>query len=205
VGYQRKEPIILSPLRLLSWLLALFVIGVPAAAVAVFVLAVTGSPGSCEDEARPISVAPELATAFQLEWDRFNDTLDAGQESTVVLSESEVTSRARVWVDEHDVPVSNLLICFSVDSGTASGTVDVPFFPGDVDVLIWGTVDLRGEHPDIEIVELDVGNMPGPLTGLVEGFIEALINDQEEELELALEHDYGITFRDGDVSVGGQP
>lgn len=185
--------------------MALFVIGVPLAAVGLFLLAVTGSPGSCEDEARPISDTPELAIAFQLKWNRFNDTLAAGQESTVVLSESELTSRARVWVEARDVPVSDLLICFSVDSGAASGKVDVPFFPGDVDVLIRGTVDLRGEHPDIEIDELEVGTLPGPLTGLVEGFIESLINDQEEELELALEHDYGITFGEGDITIGGQP
>ena len=185
-------------------MLALFVIGVPLAAVGLFILAVSGSPGSCENEERPILDTAERAIVFQLKWDRFNDTLDAGQESAVVLSESEVTSRARLWVDEQDVPVSDLLICFSVEGGAASGQVDVPFFPGDVDVLIRGTVDLRGEHPDIEIDELEVGNLPGPLTGLVEGFIEALINDQEEELELP-EHDYGITFGEGDITIGGQP
>ena len=177
----------------------------PLAAVSLFLLAVTGSPGSCENEARPISVSTDLGIVFQLKWDRFNDTLAAAQESTVVLSESEVTSRARLWVDKQDVPVSDLLICFSVDSGVASGKVDVPFFPGDVDVLIRGTVDLRGEHLNIEIDELEVGKLPGPLTGLVEGFIETLINDQEEELELGLEHDYGITFGEGDVTIGGQP
>lgn len=176
----------------------------PSAAVGLFFLAVSGGPGSCEDEARPISDALEPAIAFQLKWDRFNDTLDAGQESAIVLSESEVTARARLWVDEHDVPVSDLLICFRIEGGAASGEVDVPFFPGDVDVLIRGTVDLRGEHPNIEIDELEVGNLPGPLTGLVEGFIEALINDQEEELELP-EHDYGITFGEGDITIGGQP
>ena len=177
----------------------------PLAAVGLFLLTVTGSPGSCENEERPILDTTDLGIVFQLKWDRFNDTLDAGQESTVVLSESEVTSRARLWVDEQDVSVSDLLICFSVDSAAASGKVDVPFFPGDVDVLIRGTVDLRGEHPDIEIDEIKVGNLPGPLTGLVEGFIETLINDQEEELELALEHDYGITFGEGDITIGGQP
>lgn len=190
-------------LRLLSWLFPIIVIGAPLVAVALFLMAILGNPGSCEDEERPISDTLESAVAFQLKWDRLNDTLDAGQVSTFVFSESEVTSRARLWVDERDVPVSDLFVCFSTEGGAASGQVDVPFIPGDVDVLIRGTVNLRGERPEVEIDEIEVGSLPGPLANLVKGFIDALIDDQEEEL--GLDHDYGVAFGEGEVTIGGQP
>jgi hypothetical protein len=190
-------------LRLLSWLFPIIVIGAPLVAVVLFSMAILGSPGSCEDEERPISDTLESAVAFQLKWDRLGDVLDAGQVSTFVFSESEVTSRARLWVDEHDVPVSDLFICFSTEGGAASGQVDVPFFPGDVDVLIRGTVDLRGERPEVQIDEIEVGSLPGPLANLVKSFIDALIDDQEEEL--GLDHDYGLAFGEGEVTISGQP
>lgn len=194
---------ILRPLRLLVWLLPLIVVGAPLAAVALFLLAIIGSPGSCETEGRPISYEPLRAVSFQQKWDQFNATLDAGQLSTVVLDESEATSRTRLWVEEHDVPVSDLFLCFSAEGGSVSGKVDVPFFPGDVDVLIRGTMDLTGEHPEAEIEEIEVGSLPGPLTDLVKGFVDDLIENQTEEIELA--HDYGVTFGEGEVTISGQP
>ncbi len=190
-------------LRLLSWLFPIIVIGAPLVAVVLFSMAILGNPGSCEDEERPISDTLESAVAFQLKWDRLGDALDAGQVSTFVFSESEVTSRARLWVDEHDVPVSDLFICFSTEGGAASGQVDMPFFPGDVDVLIRGTVDLRGERLEVQIDEIEVGSLPGPLANLVKSFINALIDDQEEEL--GLDHGYGVAFGEGEVTIGGQP
>ena len=190
-------------LRLLSWLFPIIVIGAPLVAVVLFLLAILGNPGSCEDEEHPISYSNRAALAFQLKWNRMNDVLDTGQESTFVFSESEVTSRARLWVDEHDVPVSDLYVCFSTEGGAASGQVDVPFIPGDVDMLIRGTVDLRGERPEVQIDEIEVGSLPGPLANLVKGFIDALIDDQEEEL--GLDHDYGLAFGEGEVTIGGQP
>ena len=194
---------IFRPLRLLSWLLALIVLGVPLAAVAFFLLAIVGSPGSCEDEERPISVMPELAASFQRKLDQLNATLDAGRVATVVFAEGEVASRGRLWVEEHDVPVSDLLICFSAEGGAMSGKVDVPFFPGDVDVLIRGTLDLTGEHPEAQIDDFEVGGLPGPLTDLVKAFVDDLIEDQTNEIEL--DHDYGIAFEEGEVTTSGQP
>lgn len=193
----------LRPLRLLAWLLPLIVVGAPLAAVALFLLAITGSPGSCEDEERPISHSEELAASFQETWDQLNATLDAGQVSTVIFDEGEATSRARRWVEEHDVPVSQLFLCFSADGGSASGKVDVPFFPGDIDVVIRGTLDLRGEHPEAVIEEIEVGRLPGPFTSLVKGFVDELIDDQTEGLEL--HHDYGMTFGEGELTISGQP
>lgn len=193
---------IFGPLRLVSLLISLVVIGVPLAAVGLFLLAVLGSPGSCEAEDRPIGVNDLVAASFQLKWDELDATLDSGRSSSAVFSESEATSRARLWVDEDDVPVSDLLICFNEEGGAISGSVDVPLLP-NIDVLIRGTLDLTGDHPEPVIHELDVGGLPGPLTNLAKDFINGLIEDETEKIELR--HDYGVIFGEGGVAVGGQP
>lgn len=194
---------IFSPLRLISWVFGLLVIGIPLAVIALFVVAITGSPGSCEAEGRPISFATSQALSFQQKWDQMSATLDAGSVSTIILDEQEVTSRARLWVEEANVPVSDLIVCFTVDGGAASGKIDIPFFPGDVDVLIRATVDLRGEHPEITIEELDMGGLPSLLTDVVKGRITSLIEDQAEKITLS--HDYGLSFDEGVVTASGQP
>lgn len=183
--------------------MAVVVVGAPLLAVVLFFMAVVGSPGSCETEDRPISYSPLLAASFQEKWDQLDDTLDAGQESSVVLNEGEATSRAQLWVEEHDVPVSDLLFCFSAEGGSASAKLDVPFFPGDVDVLVRGTMDLTGEHPEAEIEEIEAGGLPGRFTDLVEGFVNGLIEDQTEEITLT--HDYNVAFGEGEVAVSGGP
>jgi hypothetical protein len=196
--------LLFTPWRIVGMLLGLVVIGIPLLAVISFLLAVTGGPGTCEVEGRPIEGSAAEAASFQQKWDQLDGTLDAGQPSTASFTEEEVTGRARQWVDEHDVPVKELVVCFSGDDGGAAyGKVDVPFFPGDVDVLVRGTMDLTGEHPDAQIDDLDVGNLPGPLTGLVETFINTLIDDQANDIELT--HDFGVSFADGAVTVNGQP
>lgn len=194
---------IFTPLRLISWFLGLLIIGIPLAAIALFVVALTGSPGSCADEGRPISFQAPQALSFQQKWDQMSTTLDAGSPSTINLDEQEVTSRARLWVDEADVPVSDLVICFTADGGAASGKVEIPLFPGDLDVLVRGTVDLRGEHPEITIEELDIGGLPSLLTDVVKGQITGLIEDQAEKITLS--HDYGLSFDEGIVTASGQP
>ena len=194
---------IFSPLRLISWFLSLLVIGIPLAAIALFVVAITGSPGSCEAEGQPISFQTSQALSFQEKWDQMSATLDAGSVSTIIMDEQEVTSRARLWVEEADVPVSDLVICFTVDGGAASGKFDIPFFPGDLDVLVRASVELRGEHPEITIEELDMGGLPRLLTDVVKGQITSLIEDQAEKLTLS--HDYGLSFDDGIVTASGQP
>ena len=193
----------LNPFRLISWLLALLIIGVPLTIIAFFRLVLAGSPCSCEAEDRPITYDALRAVSFQEKWGQLDDALNADQLSAAVFDESEATSRARIWADEHDVPVSDLYLCFSPEGGAISGKVDIPFFPGDVDVLIRGTMDLTGERPEFVVEEIEVGRLPGPLTDLVEGFINNLIDDQTEDLELS--HDYGLTFGEGEVTVSGQP
>ena len=194
---------LISPLRLLVWFLAFVVIATPVAAVILFLLAITGSPGSCRSDDRPIAVSPELAAALQAKLDQLDASLDAGQVSTIVFDESEATSRARQWADEHEVPVSDVYVCFDVDRGSASGKVDAPFLPGDVDVLIRGRLDLTGVRPELKIDEIKAGGLPGPLTGLMKGFINDLVDNETEDI--VLEHDYGLAFGDGEATINGQP
>ena len=194
---------ILSPWRLVSWLLTLIVFGLPLAAAVLFVMAILGNPGTCEAEEQSIAHSPALATSFQEKWDRLNTVLAFGSEASITLSEAEVTSRAEQWVIERDVPVSDLVICFSMEGGAASGQVDVPFFPLDVDVLIRWTVDMTGETLKVEIEDIEVGGLPGPVADLVENFIDDLIDDQEEQL--GLDFSYGVAFSDGEATISGQP
>jgi len=194
---------IIRPLRLLALLLAFIVIGAPLAALVLLILAVTGSPGSCLPGDRTITISPERAASFQAKWDQLDATLDAGQVSTIVFDDSEATSRARQWIDEHDLPASDVYLCFEAQRGSASGKVDVPFFPGDVDVLIRGTINLTGEHPKIEIDDIEAGGLPGPLTDLMQGFVTGLVDDESNDL--ALDHDYGIAFADSEATISGQP
>lgn len=197
---------IASPIRLFRLISAFFslaVVAVLAATVALFVVALTGDPGSCADANRPISPRPADAAAFQQKWERLNDTLNAGQVSSTTFTENEVTARARQWGRDHQVPVTELFVCFTVEGGAASGKVDVPFFPGDVDVLVRGAVDLRGERPKVVIEDIEMGGLPGPLADLLKGRIDSLIEDQTEDLDLT--HDYGVSFADGAITVSGQP
>lgn len=192
-----------NPLRLIAWLLAAVVIGAPLAGLALFLTAILGGPGPCESDGRVIAFTPEAAVSFQQKWDGLNATLDAGQAASAVFDESEATSRARQWVEEHDVPVSDLLICFNDDGASASAKVDVPLLPGDFDVLVRGTLIMTDEHAQADLDEVEVGNLPGQVTELVKGLVDELIEDQARETELR--HDYGLAFSEGAMTISGQP
>ena len=191
------------PLRLLVWLLPVLLFAVPAVAIALYLTAILGSPGSCVAEDRPITFTLQAASSFQEKWDQLNATLDAGEPASATFSENEATSRARLWVSEHDVPVDELYICFSDEGGAASAEVDIPIVPGDVDILVRGTVLLVGVVPQADVLETKVGGIPSSLTDLVEDFVTDLIDDQSEDALLA--HDYILTFSEGEMTVAGQP
>jgi hypothetical protein len=189
--------------RLAAWLLGFLALALPVAAIVLFIIAVAGSPGECESDGREIESSTEAAFEFQRKWDQFNSALDAGQPSTVLFSESEVTSRARLWVDEHDLPVEDLRLCFNPEGGSASAKLDIPFFWGDVDVLVAGRMELIGDHPVAVVDEIEIGGMPSLLTGPVEDLVKELIDD--ETAKINLDHDYGVAFGEGEVTVSGQP
>ena len=193
----------LIPFRLISTLLGILVLATPVAAVALFFFAIAGSPGACGDETRPITTSDELASLFQDKWDGLDAALDAGQPASITFTESEVTSRAAAWLSEQDAPIDDVLICFDDDTASASAKIDIPFVPGDVDVLASGTLILTGDVVQVQVEEIEVGGLPSPLTDLVEDFIDNIFEDQTEDL--VLEHTYTLAFTEGAVTVSGLP
>jgi hypothetical protein len=193
----------LNPFRILATLLGFLVLATPIAAVAFFFVAIAGSPGTCEDPERPIESSIEQAAAFDIKWNALNAALDAGQPSSATFTEGEVTSAAEIWLATEDAPIANLRICFQVGVARASGKIDIPFVPGDVDVLAEGTLFLTDEFADAHVDKLEVGGLLGPLNDLVENMVNRVINDQTEKLPL--QHDYAIAFSEGEVTVSGTP
>ncbi len=193
----------LNPFRLVTTLFGIIVLATPIAAVAFFFVAIAGSPGTCEDESRPITTSLQLAAAFQEKWDGLEASLTAGQAAVETFTESEVTSRADLWLEEHDAPIEEILICFGDGTASASAKIDIPFVPGDIDVLARGTLNLTGSAADADVQDLEVGGLPGPLTDLVENFINNVIEDQTEDLDL--DHTYTLLFTEGQVTISGVP
>ena len=193
----------IQPLRLLASLLGIVVIGAPIVAVGLFIVAVAGDPGTCEAETRPIILSDSAAASYQTAWDGFQATLDSGQAATVTFNETEVSSRAQQWLNERDSPITELRICFTDSGAGASAKLDVPFMPGDIDVLVRGTLILTGGQVKVDIDELDVGGLPGPLNDPLQSFVDDVIAD--ETIDMELERDYQLAFSEGSVTVSGLP
>lgn len=192
-----------QPIRLLATLLGIIVVGAPLAAVGLFIIAVAGDPGTCEAEGRPIVFSEAAAASYQTAWDGFQATLDSGQAATVTFNETEVSSRAQQWLDERESRITELRICFTEGGAGASAKLDVPFMPGDIDVLVRGTLILTGDHVEVDIDEVEVGGLPGPLNDPVQSFVDDVIED--ETIDLELERDYQLAFSEGSVTVSEQP
>lgn len=193
----------LNPFRLIATLLGFLMLATPVAAVAFFFVAIAGSPGTCEDENRPITTSVQLATLFQDKWDVLEAALDAGQPASANFTESEVTSRANLWLEENDAPIDDILICFGDGTASASAQIDIPFVPGDIDVLVSGTLILTGDVADADVDKIEVGGLPDLLTDLVENFIDDIFEDQNEDLDL--DHSFSLLFSEGQVTVSGLP
>ncbi len=193
----------LNPFRLIATLLGFLVLATPIAAVAFFFVAIAGSPGTCEEENRPITTSDQFASLFQDEWDVLTDALEAGQPASTSFTESEVTSRADRWLEEHDAPIDEIMICFGDGIASASAKIDIPFVPGDIDVLVSGTLILTGEAGDADVDKIEVGGLPDLLTDLVEDFIDNVIEDQTDDLDL--DHAYTLVFTEGEVTISGLP
>ena len=192
-----------QPVRLLATLFGIAVIGAPVVAVGLFVVAITGDPGTCEADDRPIVYSEEAAAAYLLAWDGFQTTLNAGQPAIVTFTETEVTSRAQQWLDERDSPINDLRICFSDGMASASAKIDLPFVPGNTNVLVSGTLILTGETAVIQIDDLEVGGLPSLLSQPIERFVEDVLED--ETIDLNLDHAYELSFAAGSVAVSATP
>lgn len=207
--------------------LALFVAGsltfVVAGVVIFAVLASSGGPdepvGTCRNRGsgpgsvplpslRDVATTPALAQAWQERWDAFR-AATAGQGS-IEFQESDVTSRADEWLDDEDVPLKHVTVCFYDGEAEARATAevpgasDIPLLGGvfETEVSARGTIDLSGEHPRIDITDLDAGSLPGLATGLLEDDLEFLVNDELDRF--TLDRTYDVTFTETRAEISAR-
>jgi len=164
--------------------------------------AFAGSPGECESEDREVQISSALSQQFQAKLDQFNEQLDAGQADSFTFDESEATSRGREFLEEKNAPIEDLKVCFNGERVSASGKLSA-VLGLDVKVKVTGALDLNGEHPRLGDLDIDVGRVPGFVTGGLEGIIEDVINDQLDHIDV--EHQLKITFGEGTATLSGQP
>jgi hypothetical protein len=177
----------------------IFVVG------AMVVLMMTGKPAICDNPplrvGRDLDPEPSAELAAQLEqrWDQFSAAILSGQAS-FQATESEVTSRARQYVDDEDVPIEDLFVYYCGDgSGQIAGRVDVAGIGANF--VATGTLIVGGENPVVEIDSVDVGNVPGFVADAV---LDLLLDDDARTLEL----DENLTqfdIRDGLAELIGGP
>jgi len=193
---------VLSPIRIV-----LAVIGIAGGVVMLVVIltvvaAFAGSPGECDSGDREVDITASLAQQLQGKLDAMDDELDGGQASSFTFDESEATSRGVEFLEENNAPIDDLKVCFSTEGPSASGTLDA-VLGLNVKVKVSGNVDLSGEHPRITDLDIDVGSVPGFITGGFEGIVKDVINDQMDKIDI--EHDLTVTFGEGTATLSGQP
>jgi|GEM_PF-2125747 len=164
--------------------------------------AFAGSPGECDSGEREVEVSSALAQQLQDKLDDFDERLDAGQAASFTFDESEATSRGREFLDEKNAPIDDLKVCFNPEGPSASGKLST-VLGLDVKAKVTGALDLNSEHPRLDDLDIDVGGVPGFITGRIEGVIEDVINDQLDHIDV--EHQLEITFGEGTATLSGQP
>jgi len=120
------------------------------------ILVFTGKPSPCVDRFIPVSAAASARTDDK--WDAFKAQAASGN-ATVTYTEIEITSRGVAYLDEKDVPLSDLQVFFC-PRGYAEATGTIRGLGRDINVLVRGTLDLSGTKPRIHIMSVRAGNLP---------------------------------------------
>ena len=160
---------------------------------------------------RDVVTDPALAAQFQQRWDAFEAQLDAGSPASVTFEEGELTSRVSQWVDDTDASLKDVTICIYDGKADARATAEIPYlaavpFVGSVyetTVRVLGRIDLSGEHPEITTIELDAGDIPAWAVDPIQDDLEEIVNDRLADYDI--EHDYTVTYREGQLEISGQP
>jgi hypothetical protein len=169
------------------------------------ILMFTGEPAVCDNP--PLRVgreldpppSPGLATQLDARWDQFSADILNGQ-AVFQATESEVTSRARQYAEDEDIPVEDLFVYYCGDGkGQLAGRLDVAGVGASF--VATGTLVLGAENPVVEIDSVDVGNMPGFVSDAV---LDLLLDDDSRTLELD-ENLLGFDIRDGLAELIGGP
>ena len=186
-------------LGLFSTLLTLFVLLVLVTGV----LAYTGGPGECTPGGGDIEIGDAQAASFDQKWDQLDASLGGGSPATVTLTESEISSRAERYINDHSggADISDVRVCLHDGKGEVSGKADA--FLGSVKFKVSGTADLNGDHPRAEFDDIEVGNVPStviaPFENIVEDAIQQLLDD------ITLKHSYVPVLSEGQVEIRGTP
>ena len=193
---------ILTPFRLVLTAIGAIVGVAVLLAVLLVVAAFAGSPGECDSGDREVQTSPALAQQLHAKLDQLDAQLDAGQAASFTFDESEATSRGRQFLEDENAPIANLKVCFNPEGPSASGKLDA-VLGLDVTARVSGDLYLDGEHPRVDNLDIDVGGVPGFVTGGLEGVIRDVINDQLDHIDI--EHQLTIAFGEGTATLSGQP
>ena len=167
------------------------------------ILAFSGGPGPCTPGGDLIIVNAANADGFQQKWDAFDVILDGGSPSSVTFSESEVTSRADQYIrDETNVDFADVRICFHDGFGEATAKLEA-ILGLETKVKVKGNLDLSGDHPVAQDLEIEIGNVPGFITNVIEGFVEDAFDEALEDIDLS--HTYTPTLTEGSAQIEGAP
>jgi hypothetical protein len=170
--------------------------------IVVGVLATVGGPGSCTPGGGTIVVSAANASTFDGKWDGFDAVLDAGSSSSVAFSESEITSRADQFTKDEASDIKDVRICVHNGFGEVTGQLD-GFLGIDVKFKAEGIVTLIGEHPEVDLMDIDIGNVPGFILDPFENLLEDAIEELLEELDL--EHALVPILTEGQATIDGTP
>jgi hypothetical protein len=115
-------------------------------------------------------ISSAQAAAFDEKWDTFQGAIDAvnaggsaDPSQFVVFTESEISSRANTWVDERNIPMDDIRVCLDEGYGVGTGTVSILGF--DTKVRVKGSVQLNENSAQPRIDEMQVGSVPGWMSG----------------------------------------
>ena len=191
-----------SALRMVFGLVVLILLAAVVFVGVNVVLAFSGGPGPCTPGGGAITVDAANSQAFEQKWDTFDATLGGGSSTSVNFNESEISSRTQTFLDENDAPFSDARVCIHDGFGEGTATLDA-FLGLEAKIRVKGNLDLTGQHPVAQIDDIEAGNVPGWLTGAIEGFVEDAIENQLDDIDL--EHTYTPTLTEGNAKIDGQP
>ena len=187
--------------KIVSFALAIIVLAF-AFVVTVFVLAAFGGPEPCTPGGGTITISASNANLFNDKWDSFDAILDGGSISLVTFNESEISSRANEFAEEKGGNVRDIRVCIHDGFGEVTGTLDA--FGGiNADFRASGSARLNGLHPEVDFIDIEIGNIPGFLVDPFQSLFEDAIEELLENIDL--KHLYTPTLTEGQARLDGLP
>lgn len=167
-----------SILAMLLGVMAIALVGALVFGAVTLALAANGGPKACEPRGGPLVIDDVQAASFDQKWDTFQEAIDAvnaGQAPDparfVAFNESEISSRANTWADERNIPIDDIRVCLDDGYGVGTGTVSILGF--DTKVRVKGAVQLNENSAQPRIDEMQIGSVPGWMSGPLRRFVNS--------------------------------